>query len=119
MAEECCWSLQVVASWEGISVVCVGLCFTWTRTASSFTEAKFCCLAKGPDEANDGEQEDGDDEEDDGMAVSLHSTCLSSTLHTVGMGAAVASEVTVFSTAVVMVTVAVPPPFLVLAEAWQ
>lgn len=121
MAERCCWSLSIVASCEGIWVVCVRVCFLkpWTRTASPSTEAKFCCLAKGPDEADDGEQEDGDDEEDGGMAESLHSTCLTSTVPAAGMGAAVAPEVTVISAAVVMVTVAVPPSFLALADAWQ
>lgn len=53
------------------------------------------------------------------MAESLHSTGLTSTLPAVGMGAAVAPEVTVICAAVVMVTVAVPPSFLVLADAWQ
>lgn len=118
MAEECCWSQSVLASCEGIWVVCVRVCFpnSWTRAASPFTEATFCCLAKGPDEADDGEQED-EDEEDGGMAESLHSTCLSSALPAVGMGAAVAPEVAVISAAVVMVTVAVLPSFLALA--WQ
>lgn len=121
MAAECSWSQSVVASCEGIWVVCVRGCFpnSWTRAASPFTEATFNCLAKGPDEADDGEQEDEDDEEDGGIAESLHSTCLSSTLPVVGMGAAVAPEVTVISAAVVMVTVTVPPSFLVLADAWQ
>lgn len=79
---------------------------------------KFCCLARGPDEADNGEQVDEGDEEDSGMAESLHSTCLSSTLPAVGTEAAVAPEVA-FIAAVVMVTVAVPPSFLVLADAWQ
>lgn len=120
MAEGCCWSPSVLASCNAIWVVCVRVCFPnpWTQGASPSTEAKCCCLAKGPDEADNGEQEDEDDEEDRGMAESLHSTCLSSTLPAVGMGAAVAPEVTVI-TAVVMVTVAVPPSVLVLADAWQ
>lgn len=121
MAEGCCCSLSEVTSREGIWVVCVRFCFPgpWTWTASPSTEARFCCLAKGPDEADDGKQEDEDDEEDGGMAKSLHSACLSSTVPVVGMGAAVAPGVTVISAAVVMVTVAVLPSFLVLADAWQ
>lgn len=121
MAEGCCWSLSAMASCEGIWVVCVRVCFPnpWTWAASPSTEAKFCCLAKGPDEADDGEQEDEDNEEDSGMAESLHSTCLSSTVPAAGTGAAVAPGVTVISAAVVMVTVAVPPSFFVLADAWQ
>ena len=119
MAEGCGWSLSVAASCEGLWVVCVRVCFSWSRTALPSTEATFCFSAKGPDAADDGEQEDEDDEEDGGMAESLHSTCLSSTLPVVGLGAAAAPEVTVISAAVVMVTVAVPPSFLVLADAWQ
>lgn len=120
MAERCCWSPSVVASCNGVWVFCVRVCFPnpWTRAASPSTEAKFCCLAKGPDEADNGEQEDEEDEEDGGMAESLHSTCLSSTLPAVGTGAAVAPEVTAIA-AVVMLTVAVPPSFLALADAWQ
>lgn len=120
MAEEGGWSQSVVASCEGIWVACKRVCFpkSWTRAASPFTEAKFSCLAKGPDEAEDEEQED-EDEVDGGMAESLHSTCLSSALPAVGTGAAVAPEVTVISAAVVMVTVAVLPSFLALADAWQ
>lgn len=100
-------------------MVCVRVCSprSFTRPASSSTGAEFFCLAKGPGEADDGERDD--DGEDGGMAESLHSTCLFSTLPAVGMGAAVAPEVNVISTAVVMVTVAVPPSFLVLADAWQ
>lgn len=121
MAERWCWSPSVEASCEGIWAVCVRVCFPnpRTRAASPSTEAKFCCLAKGPDEADNGEQEDEDDEEDGGMAESLHSTCLSSALPAVGTEAAAAPEVTVISAAVVMVTVAVPPSFLALADAWQ
>lgn len=52
------------------------------------------------------------------MAESLQSACLSSTLPAFGTGAAVALGVTVIA-AVVMATVAVPPSFLVLADAWQ
>lgn len=120
MAERCCWSPSVVASCNRVWVFCVRVCFPnpWTRAASPSTEAKFCCLAKGLDEADNGEQEDEDDEEDGGMAESLHSTCLSSTLPAVGTGAAVAPEVTTIA-AVVMLTVAVPPSFLALADAWQ
>lgn len=115
MAAECCWSQSVLGSCEGIWVVCVRVCFPDSWTASPF--ATFCCLAKGADEADDGEQEDDDEVEDGGMAESLHSTCLSSALPAGGTGAAVAPEVTVISAAVVTVTVAVPPSFLALA--WQ
>lgn len=120
MAEGWCCSLSEVTSCEGIWVVRVRFCFPkpWTLTASPSMEAKLCCLAKGPDEADD-EVEDEDDDEDGGMAKSLHSTCLSSTAPAVGMGAAVAPGVTAISAAVVMVTVAVLPSFLVLADAWQ
>lgn len=120
MAEGCCWSLSVVASCETIWVTCERACFLkpWTWTAFPSTEAKFCCLAKEPDEADNGEQVDGD-EEDGGMVESLHSTCLSSALPVAGMEAAVAPEVAVMSAAVVVVTVAVLPSFFVLADAWQ
>lgn len=123
MAEGCCCSLLEVTcdSCEGIWVVCVRFCFPkpWTCTAFSSTEAGFCCLAKGPDKANGREQEDEDDEEESGMAKSLHSACLSSAVPVVGMGAAGAPGGTVFSAAVVTVAVAVLPSFLVLADAWQ
>lgn len=102
-------------------MVCVRFCFAnpWTRTASPSTEAKSCCLAKGPDEADDGEHKDEDDEEDGGMAESIHPTCLSSTVPATGMGTAVAPGVIIISDAVVTVTVAVLPSFLALADAWQ
>lgn len=95
--------------------VCSPKPLTWF--ASPSTETKSSCLAKGSAVADDREQED--DEEDGGMAESLHSTCLVSSLPAGGMGATVAPEVNVISTAVFMVTVAVPPSFLVLADAWQ
>lgn len=72
------------------------------------------------DEGPEGAFNDGDDEkeeeEDGGMAKSLHSTCPSSTWPTVGTSAAAAPEVTVLA-AVVMVTVLAPLSFL--ANAWQ
>ncbi len=118
MREECCWSPSEAASCDEIWVVCVRVCFpnACTRPTSPSTEAKFCCFAEGPDEADNGEE--SDDEEDGGMAESSHSTCRSSPLPAVGMEAAAAPEVTVIA-AVVMVTVAVPPSFLALADAWQ
>lgn len=88
----------------------------WTCAAFPSTEAKLSCLAKGPGRA-DNEVDEGD-EEDAGMAESLHSTRLSSTLPAIGTGAEVAPEVTVMA-AVVMVTVAVLPSFLMPANAWQ
>lgn len=86
---------------------------TWP--ASPSTDPKFCCLAKKPGEADDG----GNDENDGGMAESLNSTCLLSTLPSAGTGASVAPEVNVIFTAVVVVTVAEPPSFLLPAVAWQ
>lgn len=118
MEKGCCWSLSLTGSFNGVWAPCVRVCFAkpWTRAASP---SKLCCLSKGPDGADNGEREDEDDEEESsGMAESLHSTCLSSALPVGGMGAAVTPEVTVIS-AVVTVTVVVPPSFLALADAWQ
>lgn len=120
MAEGGCCPPSVVASCNGVWVFCVRVCLPtpWNWAASPSTVAKFCGGAKGPDEADNDEHDDEDDEEHGGMAESLHSTCLSSTLPAGGTGAAVAPEVTAIA-AVVMVTVAVPPSFLALADAWQ
>lgn len=78
-------------SGEGFSVS-----FIWAASLSGV--AKLCCLAKGMDEADTGEDENGD--EDGSMVKSLHSTCLSSG----GVAAAV-----------VQVAVAALPSFLALA----
>lgn len=96
----------------------------WPRAASRSTEGKLSwdCLANEQDEADDGvEENEDDDEEEGGMAESLHSTCLSSTMPAAGMGATMAPGVTIVAAVVVMVTVAlaVPPSFLVPADAWQ
>lgn len=88
------------------------------RAGAAFpsTEDKFCRSAEGPEEAfNEGDDEKGE-EEDGGMAKSLHSTCPSSTWPTGGTSAVAAPEVTV-TAAVVMVTVLALRSFL--ADAWQ
>lgn len=100
-------------------MVCVRVCSPkpLSQPASLSTETKFCSLAKGPGEADDGQEDE--DEEDVDMAESLHSTCSFSTVPEPWTGAAAAPGVNVISTDVVMVTVAVPPSVLALAEAWQ
>lgn len=65
----------------------------------------------------DGGKEDEGDEEDGGLAESLHSACLSPTVPAAGVESAAAPGAAVFSAAVVMATAL--PSFFVLADAWQ
>lgn len=90
--------LRLVAEDGSLETSCEGFSISFIWAVSSPCVAKLCCLAKGMDEADTGEDENGD--EDGGMVKSLHSTCLSS-------GGVTAAEV--------QVAVAVLPSFLAFA----
>lgn len=89
---------RLVAEEGSLGTSCEGFSVSLIWAASLSSVAKLCCLAKGMDEADTGEDENGD--EDEGMVKSLHSTCLSS-------GGVTA--------AAVQVAVAVLPSFLAFA----
>lgn len=90
--------LRLVAEDGSPGTSCEGFSVSLVWAVSLPRVAKLCCLAKGMDEADTGEDENGD--EDGGMVKSLHSTCLSSG----GVAAAV-----------VQVAVAALPSFLAFA----